>query len=810
MALVLKDRVKETTTTAGNGVITLAGAATGYQSFAVIGNTNTTYYCIAGQTSAEWEVGIGTYATSGTTLTRTTVIANSAGTEPTALVFSAGTKDVFCTYPAEKSVNQDAAGIVTLPSGSTLIAPFLGVASATSLAITGTAGAGFQTFVGQSSNPANPAAGTLLVHAKTVNGFTRLEQDNESATNVVYARDNVFIAENPTGSTIPKGSTVYVSGTVSGAPQVQLARANSSSTLPCVGITTDAILAGGFGQVMYAGLLTFDTTAFSTGNQVWVSTSTAGALTATRPSGTTNSAQRMGTILVSGNSTTGLMLVQTSPTLLNMETGTNAATWTGTNVVATTYNGNTLSTGSSTFTGTAAQVYTFPSVTSTLLATDGSAASLTSFPTFNQNTSGTAAGLSSTLAIASGGTNKTSYTAKSGNVAGLIFFDGTSLVNDTTVSDAGYDTATNTLIGKNISTPGTITSTLATGTAPFTITSTTNVANLNASSLNGATFAAPGAIGGTTAAASTFTSVKIGALGYTPANALITAQSSATSFNQVIISNTNAGTAASTDYIVNNFNSTDTTYYGDFGMNGSGFTGSGAFSQANNVYLTSTTADLAIGTTTSNAIHFVINGGATDAATISTAGVFSLATALATSSGGTGVANNAASTITVSGNFASTFVVSGAYSYTFPGATSTLLYSGGALGTPASGTLSSCTADGTDAVGFRNIPQNAQTGNYGLVLADSGKHIYHASGAGAAAYTIPAAASVAYPIGTAISFVNLSATSITIVITTDTMYLGGTGTTGTRTLAQYGTATALKVSGLSSSGIWIITGSGLT
>jgi len=132
------------------------------------------------------------------------------------------------------------------------------------------------------------------------------------------------------------------------------------------------------------------------------------------------------------------------------------------------------------------------------------------------------------------------------------------------------------------------------------------------------------------------------------------------------------------------------------------------------------------------------------------------------------------------------------------------------LGTPTSGNLSNCTADGTDSVGFRNIPQNAQTGSYTMVLADAGKHIYHASGAGAATYTIPAATSVAYPIGTAITFINLSATSISIAITTDTMYLSSAGTTGTRTLAQYGSATAIKVSGLSSSGIWMISGSGLT
>ena len=100
MTFVVADRVKETTTTAGTGTITLAGASTGYQSFAVIGNGNLTYYTIAGQTGSEWEVGIGTYTSSGTTLARTTVLANSSGTQPSALSFSAGTKDVFVTYPA--------------------------------------------------------------------------------------------------------------------------------------------------------------------------------------------------------------------------------------------------------------------------------------------------------------------------------------------------------------------------------------------------------------------------------------------------------------------------------------------------------------------------------------------------------------------------------------------------------------------------------------------------------------------------------------------------------------------------------------
>ena len=115
MALVLKDRVKETTTTTGTGTLTLAGAATGFDAFSEIGNGNTTYYVIAHQTADEWEVGLGTYTLSGTTLARTTVLASS--NSGSATNFSAGTKDVFCSYPAGKSVNLDANGDVTISTG---------------------------------------------------------------------------------------------------------------------------------------------------------------------------------------------------------------------------------------------------------------------------------------------------------------------------------------------------------------------------------------------------------------------------------------------------------------------------------------------------------------------------------------------------------------------------------------------------------------------------------------------------------------------------------------------------------------------
>jgi len=112
MALVLKDRVKETTTSTGTGTITLGGASTGFQSFSAIGNGNTTYYAITSQGGSEWEVGIGTYTASGTTLSRTTVLESSNG--GLLVNFSAGTKDVFVTYPAEKSVALDEANALVL------------------------------------------------------------------------------------------------------------------------------------------------------------------------------------------------------------------------------------------------------------------------------------------------------------------------------------------------------------------------------------------------------------------------------------------------------------------------------------------------------------------------------------------------------------------------------------------------------------------------------------------------------------------------------------------------------------------------
>jgi hypothetical protein len=126
MALVLKDRVKETSTTAGTGTLTLDGAASGFQSFAAVGNGNTTYYAIVDPITGDWEVGLGTYTSSGTTLSRTTVLSSS--NSGSLVSFASNPKDVFVTYPSEKSVYEDASNVVNATS--------FGAITATSAALT--------------------------------------------------------------------------------------------------------------------------------------------------------------------------------------------------------------------------------------------------------------------------------------------------------------------------------------------------------------------------------------------------------------------------------------------------------------------------------------------------------------------------------------------------------------------------------------------------------------------------------------------------------------------------------------------------
>ena len=118
MALVLRDRVKETTTTTGTGTYTLAGAMTGFESFGSVGNSNTTYYGCSDGT--DFEIGIGTYTASGTTLARTAILQSS--NSDNAVSWGSGTKTIFCTLPAEKMSFLDASGNLVAANGSALTA----------------------------------------------------------------------------------------------------------------------------------------------------------------------------------------------------------------------------------------------------------------------------------------------------------------------------------------------------------------------------------------------------------------------------------------------------------------------------------------------------------------------------------------------------------------------------------------------------------------------------------------------------------------------------------------------------------------
>jgi len=159
----------------------------------------------------------------------------------------------------------------------------------------------------------------------------------------------------------------------------------------------------------------------------------------------------------------------------------------------------------------------------------------------------------------------------------------------------------------------------------------------------------------------------------------------------------------------------------------------------------------------------------------------------------------------------------GTPSYTFTGDLNTGLWS------PAADTLAFSTngaesfrinstggitsSDVVDAVGYKGVPQNSQSANYTLVLADAGKHIFHPVGDNnARTFTIPANSSVAFPVGTAITFINMAVANVTIAITTDTLTLSPAGTSGSRTLATNGSATCIKITSTQ----WLISGSGLT
>ena len=231
MAFVIKDRVKETTTTTGTGTVTLLGAVSGFEAFSAIGNTNTTYYAIVHQSADEWEVGIGTYTLSGTTLARTTVL--SSTNSDAAVDFAAGTKDVFVTYPADKAVYVSASpAFINVSVGGALTgvsATFTNHVSVNSLAVVGATSIG-GALSGVSATFSNHvSANTLAVVGATSIGGA-LSGVSATFSNHVSANTLGVV-----GITSIGGSLVGTSATFSNHV--------SANTLGVVGITS---IGGGF------------------------------------------------------------------------------------------------------------------------------------------------------------------------------------------------------------------------------------------------------------------------------------------------------------------------------------------------------------------------------------------------------------------------------------------------------------------------------------------------------------------------------------------------------------------------------------
>jgi len=210
--------------------------------------------------------------------------------------------------------------------------------------------------------------------------------------------------------------------------------------------------------------------------------------------------------------------------------------------------------------------------------------------------------------------------------------------------------------------------------------------------------------------------------------------------------------------------------------------------------------------------------------------ITSVATAIAVAQGGTGSTSLAANNVLLGNGTGSVQVVA-------PGSSGNVLVSNGttwASQAPAAATgnvtigntvialngststlgnltlnnvsVGNAIVDSASVVGYMGLPQNSQNGNYNVVLGDSGKHIYHPTGQAAATYTFPANSNVAFTVGSAVTIINGSANNVTIALTTDTLYLSSNGATGSRTLTQWGVATAVKVA----SQAWVISGSNIT
>lgn len=261
MALVLADRVKETTTTTGTSDFALGGAVTGFQTFSAgVGVSNTTYYAVS--QGSDFEVGLGTLSGDGLTLARTTVLQSS--NSDTKVSFAAGSKEVFVTYAADKAVFEDASGNVTLPSNLTVA----GGSTTDSLQLD--LSAGVTPAVGQIAW--DSGQGTASLGLLGGNIISRLGQSL------------VAYVTNAEAVTITKGQAVYLFTAQGDRATVKLANNSGDATsAKTLGIVGEDITANGTGFVVCQGVAYgLNLSAFTAGDTLYLG-ATAGAVTATKP-----------------------------------------------------------------------------------------------------------------------------------------------------------------------------------------------------------------------------------------------------------------------------------------------------------------------------------------------------------------------------------------------------------------------------------------------------------------------------------------------------------------------------------------------
>jgi hypothetical protein len=821
MALVLKDRVKETTTTTGTGTYTLAGAVTGFQSFSVIGNANTTYY--AATNGTDWEVGIGTYTASGTTLSRDTILESSNSNN--AVNWGAGSKDIFVTYPAERSVYligdgsdvaQTSYGAITadsiaLTTGTISTAPASDTDIANKLYVDNLVASGIHFHepvrvespinLNATYNNGTSGVGATLTNAGSqtalvIDGITLSVSDRvliytqtDQTQNGIYVVSNVgsvstnWVLTRATDAdsyglaspdTLGEGSTVFVQQGDTGAGETYLCNTVGTITFGTTNIT--------FVQISSVQVYSAGTGLTLTGTQFSVTTNgitdtlirQSGALSVVGRSA--NSTGNVGDISAgtdnqvlrrSGTSLGfGAVNLASSDAVTGDLPFSNLAQGSALSVLGVT--GNATADNASIAAGTDHQV----------LRRSGTSVA------FGAVNLAQSAAVTGTLPVGNGGTGQTSYT------------DGQLLIGNTSGNTLAKGTLT---AGTGISITNGAGSITVAATNNGTVTSVSGTGTVNGITLTGTVTSSGNlTLGGTLSNVSLSTQVT----GTLPVG---NGGTGITSFGAGVATWLGTPSSANLAAAVTDETGSGSLVFATSPTLVTPIIGVATATSINKVAITApaTSATLTIANGKTLTANNSLTLAGTDATTmtfpgtsqtIAGLGLAQTFTAAQTFRAANAIRSEAASTqdaVVIAGR------AGGSSSYAITLTPATLA---------ASRTLTLPEPGSNETLGYINTPIISQSAAYTLVLTDAGKTILHPdSDNNARTFTIPANGSVAYPVGTVITFVNMKNT-LTIAITTDTMYLAGPGTTGSRTLAEYGVATAVKLT----STTWLISGNGLT